>query len=565
MTAVAVEKLLRDRLGLNDTLADEVANEARTTGQAVEDVLVRRGLVRRDEFYDLLAGELNVPFIDVSNYTIEPGLLALVPADLARRLRVLPLFNVAGTLTVALTNPTDINVLDELRQALNVEVSPVLADPQALQEAINAWYPARDATSEHRAARLEHAVREATDDEALTKDLDDARNLEELASEAPVVRLVNELIEKALAVRASDIHIEPDEDRMHVRIRVDGVLRENEQYPARLHPAVSSRVKILCGLDISEKRRPQDGRFNTRLGDRDVDARVSTFPTVFGENVVIRLLDKTAGPVAVRDLGMAETDAARFESLIARPHGIILVTGPTGSGKTTTLYSALGALNTVDRNIITLEDPVEYRLPLVRHCQINPRAGVTFASGLRAILRQDPDIIMVGEIRDSETAEIAFQAALTGHLVLSTLHTNDAASALTRLADMGVEPFLISSSVLAILAQRLVRRNCEKCGRPEPLPESVRTRLGAEPGEEFVRGPGCSSCSSTGYRGRVGIYELLTLSPDIRDLVMAGRSSEEIKSRALTEGMSTLRSDALDKARTGLTSAEEVLRVTPAD
>lgn len=562
--------LLRDRLGLDPDRLKELAAESESGGRPLEELVIRHRLVEKDELYDLLAEELNLPFIDVSNYTIEPELLALVPRELAARLQVLPLFRVADSLTVALANPTDIKTLDELRRTLDLEINPALADPQTLRETIAALYRAETLDgagpgtgSATTTPSLDHVVREATEDHDLTCNPDDTQCLEELAGEAPIVRLVNEILERALADGASDIHLEPDEDAMHVRLRVDGLLRETEPCPSRLHPAVSSRVKILAGLDISEKRRPQDGRFDTRIGGRDVDARVSTFPTVFGENVVIRLLDKSSGPPAIRRLGMSEETSARFENLINQPHGIFLVTGPTGSGKTTTLYAALSMLNSVERNIVTLEDPVEYRLPRIRHCQVNPRAGITFAGGLRAILRQDPDIIMVGEIRDSETAEIAFQAALTGHLVLSTLHTNDAAGALTRLLDMQVEPFLISSSVLGILAQRLVRRNCEKCAQPVLPSRAVRDRLGLAPDEQLRQGEGCPHCGRTGYRGRLGIYELLTVSPAISGLVMAGRSSEEIKAQARTEGMITLHADALEKLRAGLTTAEELLRVAP--
>jgi general secretion pathway protein E len=316
-------------------------------------------------------------------------------------------------------------------------------------------------------------------------------------------------------------------------------------------------------MDISDKRRAQDGRFDFSWHGRQVDVRVSTFPTIYGENLVMRLLDKTSRQLKLSDLGMTPDTAAQLETVIRQPHGIILVTGPTGSGKTTTLYAVLAALNTIEKNIITLEDPVEYHLPMVRQCQISPKAGITFASGLRSILRQDPDLLLVGEIRDAETAEIAFQAALTGHLVLSTLHTNDAAGALTRMIDMNVEPFLISSSVLAILAQRLVRRVCDRCRTSYTPAAEVLTRLGIAAGTKFARGAGCPACSMRGFRGRAGIYELLLISTETRRMVMDKRSSEEIKARALTEGMKTLRDDAVAKALAGLTTPEEVLRVTP--
>jgi type IV pilus assembly protein PilB len=558
MNEFQLQKLLRNHAGVTEAQLADLNHEAVKTERPLEEVVLRRGLLPRDRLYQLLSRELSVPYIDLANYITDPGLLNILPAELALRLRVVPLYQVGRTLTVAMANPEDIGALDELRRALGLDITPLLADPDAITDVVTEHY--RDS----KALATEGAAMDAEAGEALRyiEAEEAARSIEELAGEAPVVRFVNTLLEQAALDRASDIHIEPEESSLRVRVRTDGLLKETGRFPIRLHAAVASRVKILSSLDISDKRRPQDGRFDFTWRGRQVDVRVSTFPTVYGENLVLRLLDKTAGRFRLPDLGMRPDTASRFEAVIRQPHGIILVTGPTGSGKTTTLYAALNALNSEEKNIITLEDPVEYHLRGVRQCQVNPRAGITFASGLRSILRQDPNIILVGEIRDAETAEIAFQAALTGHLVLSTLHTNDAAGALTRMIDMNVEPFLISSSVLGILAQRLLRRVCERCATTYAPAAEVLARLGIPASTRCTRGSGCPSCNMRGYRGRTGIYELLIVSPETRRMVMEKRSSEEIRAQALVEGMKALRDDALGKVTAGLTTPEEVLRVT---
>ena len=376
------------------------------------------------------------------------------------------------------------------------------------------------------------------------------------------VKFVNDLLARAVAEDASDIHIEPQENQVRVRIRVDGMLREVDRPPTALGSSITAHLKVLAELDISEKRLAQDGRLEVRVAARTFDIRMSTFPTIYGESVVLRLLDRSLKPMSLTELGMGAGIATEFEKLFRQPHGILLVTGPTGSGKTTTLNTVLHDIRSEEKNIITIEDPVEYRQAGIRQCQVNRKAGITFADGLRSILRQDPDIIMVGEIRDSETAEIAFQAALTGHLVLTTLHTNDAPSALTRLVDMRVEPFLISSSVIGVLAQRLVRRVCKRCAESYVPPDTILRRLGAQPGAKFRRGVGCPECGDQGYRGRVGVFELLMLDSAIRRMIMDGKSADEIKQIAVKMGLVPLREDAAAKARAGLTSAEEVIRVT---
>ncbi len=383
-----------------------------------------------------------------------------------------------------------------------------------------------------------------------------------MLDEKSAVAYVKGLLERAVQEGASDVHIEPEDNAVRVRLRVDGLLRDLDRPPVNLYPMIATHIKVMANLDISEKRKPQDGRFETRVEAKAIDIRLSTFPTIYGESVVLRLLDRTDDPIPLTELGMSPGVTTTFETLFRQPHGILLVTGPTGSGKTTTLNTVLHDIKSEERNIVTLEDPVEYRQSGLRHCQVNRKAGITFASGLRSILRQDPDIVMVGEIRDGETAQIAFQAALTGHLVLSTLHTNDAPGALPRLIDMGVEPFLVSSSVVAVLAQRLVRKVCKRCAETYVPPEPVLRRLGAKPGSRFKHGVGCSECADLGYRGRIGVFELLPVDATIRRMVMEGKAAEEIRNMAIKLGMVTLREDAAAKARAGITSPQEVLRVT---
>ena len=558
MSESRLGRLLLTHAGVTRAQLADLQREGDKLKRPLHELVLSRGVLSRDRLYQLLARDRNIPYVDMANFVVDPAVLSTIPAELAERLQVVPLYRIADVLTVAIADPDDIGVLDELRRATGVDVSPALADPDAIRTVVNDCYR----TS--RSLVVERTVPETEADEALrciaSKEAE--RSIEQLASEGPVVRFVHAMLEHAVAERASDIHIEPEADLLRVRVRIDGLLRESGQFPVRLHAPVVSRVKILCGMDISDKRRAQDGRFDFPWRGQQVDVRVSTFPTVCGENLVMRLLNRSSSNIKLSDLGMSPEATARFHTAIQQSHGIILVAGPTGSGKTTTLYAVLGAMNSIERNIITLEDPVEYHLPLVRQCQVNPRAGITFASGLRSILRQDPDMLLVGEIRDGETAEIAFQAALTGHLVFSTLHTNDAAGALTRLIDMNVEPFLIASGVIAILAQRLVRRVCDRCRASYvPRPE-VLERLGIAADTKFVRGAGCPVCSMLGFRGRTGIYELLIVNDDVRRMVMDKRSSEEIKARALKDGMTTLRDDAIAKACAGLTTPEDVLRVT---
>lgn len=525
-------------------------------------VLVARRLVPADVVAASLAEEVGLPFVRLSDFTVDAEVLKLVPEELCRRHRIFPLFRIGNALTVATAEPSDIVALDQAKRVSGLEVDAVVATEEEILEALNHHHGTRGSIAE---------LIRGIDFRGLG--LEDLRGvsperLANIAEVVPVVKLVNTLIASAVEERASDIHIEPDEDAVRVRIRVDGLLREAVTLPKPLQSAVISRVKILSDLDIADSRVPKDGRFRFTVEDREVDLRVSTFPTIHGENVVLRLLDKSVGLMRLEDLGFSEEMLAEYRRAIARPHGLLLVTGPTGSGKTTTLYATLAILNTPDKNIITIENPVEYHLAQVRQSQVNPKAGLTFASGLRSILRQDPDIIMVGEIRDLETAQTAVQAALTGHLVLTTLHTNDAVGAITRLVDMGVEPFLIASSVVGVLAQRLVRTICPRCKQPYAASPQLRALLGIHEGKgglTFYRGKGCQYCRDSGYRGRVGIFEFLTISDRLRELVLPKAAATELKRAALGEGMRDLRIDGILKATRGLTSIEEVLRVTQAD
>lgn len=557
MSKKTVEQILLERSLITEDHLKKVKDDSRKKGISVDKLLVHSGVVSEDDYAQASSEILGVPYIDLNSYLVDTGIIKLIPESIARKHKAIPTFKIGGTLTVAMADPKDVMAIDDLARRSKCEIEPVLASPSAILSSIDQYYGVTGSVDE---------VIKDIDKEKKKKgpqvELDSTR-LAEMAEEAPVIKLVNLIIMQAVKDRASDIHIEPEEDVLKVRFRVDGVLHEMFSPPKHLESALLSRVKILSKIDISEKRKPQDGRFNIKIENRNVDLRVSTFPTIYGENIVIRILDKGTVLVDLDKLGFSKDTKKQFEALIKRPHGIILVTGPTGSGKTTTLYSALTTIDSEEKNIITVEDPVEYHLGRIRQSQINPKAGLTFASGLRSILRQDPDIIMVGEIRDKETAEIAVQAALTGHLVFSTLHTNDASGALTRLVDMDVEPFLISSSVIGILAQRLVRVTCERCKQSYKPSEEVLKGLGIiDQVKELFRGSGCKYCRDTGYKGRIGIFELLVINEEIKKLIVNKVSSDVIKKKAIERGMKTLRDDGLDKAVRGVTTADEIIKAT---
>jgi len=509
-----------------------------------------------------LADRFDLPFQDgIDVRQIDPALVARLPIQYAKRFACLPLGEDGGALRVAIADPRATQVVDDLRALYGRRIGPVVVPAAAILEAINLAYDSARGTAEAVMGDIE-----AGELTAVAHELEEPRDLLDADDEAPIIRLVNSLLFQAVKDRASDIHIEPFEREVSVRFRIDGLLYDILKPPRRYHPTIVARIKIMAGLDIAEKRLPQDGRLRFRAAGRDIDVRVSIVPTQFGERAVLRLLDRTGALLTLEQLGLGGANLAHIEKLIQRSHGIILVTGPTGSGKTTTLYAALSRLNSSLRNIITIEDPIEYQLHGVGQIQVNPKIELTFASGLRSILRQDPDIIMVGEIRDGETAEIAIQAALTGHLVFSTLHTNDSFGALSRLIDMGIEPFLVSSSLIGVMAQRLVRRVCPSCRQPSVATRAEQDEIGLAAGTPiFVPGPGCEACKGTGYRGRSGIHELLILDDAVRALVMQRSDASAVRRHATAQGMATLRDDGAAKVATGETTVEEVLRVTQED
>ena len=480
----------------------------------------------------------------IADEEVELPLLASVPLPFARGNLLMPLKREDGLLVGAVADEGGLFALSDLARRMSLAPKPLWGEKGVILEAINRYYGQMGTAKD-----VMEDIRE-DDLSAVATEFERPRDILELTEEAPIIRLLNALLKQALKERASDIHVEPFEKELEVRIRVDGVLKKILAPPKIIQDALISRVKIMASLDIAERRLPQDGRIRLLIGGRDIDIRVSLIPTIHGERVVMRILDRKSGSIGLGDLGMDEDLKARFDELLARQNGIILVTGPTGSGKTTTLYAALKRIYSEEKNIVTIEDPVEYELSGIGQIQINPRVGLTFASGLRSILRQDPDVIMVGEIRDLETAQIAIQASLTGHLVLSTLHTNDAPSAITRLIDIGVEPFLVASSLAGVLAQRLVRRNCPHCYHA---------------GESALKGAGCPKCSGTGYLGRAGIFELLVIGPEERKLITERADAKSIAAQAMAAGMRNLREDGLLKVAAGLTTPEEVLRVTQKD
>ncbi|MCK4546587.1 MAG: type II/IV secretion system protein [Candidatus Eisenbacteria sp.] len=523
--------------------------------------LLEEERVTEDTLLDLAAQKLGVPYMDVSEYDIESAVLGLISAKTARRYQLIPLFRFDNTLNVAIANPNDVHALDTARRESGCEIEPVLSSAEAIAHLIDGKYGKGDPGQE---------VFDTLSDEALPAVGSVPGHIlpsfeEEDLADAPVVRIVDLLLQRAVAEGASDIHLEPGERSLRVRFRVDGRLRGMASPNWQLFAPVVSRIKILAEMDIAEKRLPQDGRFEYRSENSAADIRVSTYPTSFGESVVLRILDKARSLVSLENLGFEGDNLRRYGKLVKRPYGIFLVSGPTGSGKTTTLYATLAALKSPEKNIMTLEDPVEYQIPGVRQTQTNPKAGLTFATGLRSILRQDPDILMIGEIRDSETLDMAVRSAMTGHLVLSTLHTNDAPSGIMRLVDMGAEPFLVASSTVGVMAQRLMRRICEDCrvqysSSPEVLEELRNEGWNGE--GPFYRGQGCKACRGTGYRGRVGIFELMTITEGVERLVVEKAPASAIARVARGEGMVPLREAALAKAQRGVTTLEEVLEVT---
>ncbi len=550
MAAKPLPELLLSQGVLTPAQLQSAQAHAAKAGCSLKQAIVQEGLISEQDLTSLLAEQLGMSTIDLATYLIRPEVVQLVPEALARKHTLMPVFKIGDTLTVAMEDPLNFFAIDEVRLRTKCAVKTVLGGGSGIRHAINQYYGAREAAED-----VAQAVKDAASPMPPKRE-------EELAEDAPVIRLVNLLIMQAVKEQASDIHLEPGDGTLRTRFRVDGMLREVKGPPPALHLALVSRIKVLAKLDIAEKRKAQDGRFRLKMENHEIDLRVSTVPTQFGETVVLRLLNASQMLLSLPQLGLDKPLQAQVEELIHLPHGIILVTGPTGSGKTTTLYAALNLINEPARNILTIEDPIEYQLPGVSQVQVNPKADMTFASSLRSFLRQDPDVIMVGEIRDRETAEVAIQAALTGHLIFSTLHTNDAPGAVARLLDMGLESFLVASSLAGIVAQRLVRLICPKCKETyQPAPHVVR-ETPLEGASKLARGKGCAACQQTGYKGRVGIFELLRVTEEIKNAIVTKQPAYLIREVARRGGMRTLREDGLAKVRAGLTTMEEVLRVT---
>lgn len=558
---------IADLLFADHLLTEEQYKEAKvksaSEGKTVDDVILEMHIVPEDKLTEVKAKVLNVPFISLANASFSPQALSLLPRAVVERFNLIPFFydDKTKTLSIAMSNPVDLEALSFIRQKTGLTVKSFAATKAEVDASISQQY------RQELVGEVGDALKE-TEDLNKTKTIDSTQ-IAQIIKEAPIAKIVSTILEYAVTSRSSDVHIEPQEDRVRVRYRIDGILYDRLSLPKSVQDSLVSRIKILSEMKIDEHRAPQDGRFNFKVGDNEVDLRISVLPTVYGEKIVMRLLRKSGGIPTLADLGLGGAGLKNLETAILRPHGIIIVSGPTGSGKTTTLYSVLSKLNTTRVNIMSLEDPVEYQIPGVNQVQVNPGVGLTFASGLRAFLRQDPNIILVGEIRDEETTDLALQAALTGHLVFSTLHTSNAAGVLPRLIDLGAEPFLLASTMNALVGQRIVRNICPHCKEsyvpPQPLVEEVKKVLGplfAQKDEmKLYKGKGCSECGDTGYLGRIGIYEVLMVSEKIARMVLEHPDSQTIEKIAVEEGMITMKQDGFLKALAGITTIEEVLRV----
>jgi len=531
--------------------------------------LVNLGFVTEERLVSFLSKQYGIPAVNLGDYQIDENVVKLIPADVARKYQIMPVARVGATLTIAMVDPSNVFAIDDIKFMTGYNVEPVVASESAVRETIAQYYEDQSDALQTVMDSLAGVEEEFVDFVREEEEDVDLAEIKQLSEDAPVVKLVNLILTEAINRGASDIHIEPYEKALRVRYRVDGVLYDVMQPPIKLKAALASRLKIMSELDIAERRLPQDGRIKLKIRGHEVDLRVSTLPTLFGEKIVMRILDKSNLQLDLTKLGFEQKALEDFKEAIQSPYGMVLVTGPTGSGKSTSLYSALSTINTVGVNIMTAEDPVEYNLMGINQVQVRDEIGLTFAAALRSFLRQDPDIIMVGEIRDFETAEIGVKAALTGHLVLSTLHTNDAPSTVSRLLNMGIEPFLVASSVILILAQRLGRRICPECKEVEkiPVPALINIGFSEEEAESVVcyRGAGCDACGGTGFKGRIALYEVMPVGEEIKELVLEGASGAEIKKAAVSRGMNTLRRAGLNKVKEGVTAVEEVLRVTFGD
>jgi type IV pilus assembly protein PilB len=578
MSAKLGETLLKDNL-ITPQQLKEALDYQRINGGRLASTLVKLGMLSDEEVTAVLSRQYGVPSVNLDLFEVDPAAVALVPQETAERYSVLPLSRVGATLTLAMVDPTNVFAVDDIKFMTGLSVEPVVVSETAFQLALKKYY---GTSREMELAKvMEDLVAESTSTVDFGDEFDqleleaaeeeiDLENLERMSEDAPVVKLVNVIMVDALRRGASDIHIEPYEKEFRVRFRMDGVLYNIMNPPMKMRDALTSRMQIMARLDIAEKRLPQDGRIKIRVRldgrSRDLDFRVSTLPTIFGEKIVLRLLDKENLRLDMTQLGFEPKSLDKFKRNIAKPYGMVLETGPTGSGKTSTLYSALQSLNTPETNIMTAEDPVEFNLPGINQVQMKESIGLNFAAALRSFLRQDPNIILVGEIRDFETAEIAVKAALTGHMVLSTLHTNDAPSTISRLMNMGIEPFLVATSVNLIQAQRLIRRVCKDCKAEVHTPSEAMIDVGFPASEikeiRTFKGAGCATCNGTGYKGRVGLYEVMEITEDLRELILVGASGLELRRKAIEEGMLTLRQSGLEKIRQGVTTIEEVVRET---
>ncbi|MEZ4388353.1 MAG: type IV-A pilus assembly ATPase PilB [Candidatus Krumholzibacteriia bacterium] len=539
---------------INEAQIEQAKERQKADGGSLGLALMRIGAVEEKVYTQFLGQVYNLPVVDLDQAAISTDCIELIPADVASKFQVLPVERRGRILTVAMANPANIFAIDDIKFITSLDVQPVVASEVAIKRAIDRYYASTDSLA---------SIMEGIEDDIEVveeQDDDDVGGGEE--QNAPVVKLVNTLLAEAVKIGASDIHIEPYEKHMRVRYRVDGILQEVMEPPVKLKSAITSRLKIMSELDIAERRIPQDGRIKLKVGDKKVDLRVSTLPCIFGEKVVMRILDKGNLTLDLASYGMEPKALKDVYEAVAKPYGMVLVTGPTGSGKTTTLYSCLSRVNNPDVNIMTAEDPVEYNLDGINQVQVRDEVGLTFAAALKAFLRQDPNIVMVGEIRDLETGGIAVKAALTGHLVLSTLHTNDAPATVNRMIDMGIEPFLVASSTNLIMAQRLVRRICKNCKVREEVPPEALADIGLPPDTEVMHGKGCEKCGGTGYKGRQGLYEVMPITGSLRELILDRASTSELRKQACADGMLTLRQDGLEKIKKGLTTIEEVLRET---
>ena len=564
------EILLKESLITQDQL-DKALEFQRSNGGKLGSCLTKMGYITDDDITGVLSRQYGVPSINLKYYEIDPNVIKLIPQDTALRYQVVPLSRVGSVLTIAMTDPTNVFAMDDIKFMTGFNVEPVVASESAIGEAISRFYGGGASSHEELSNLMKDLVDEDQELELAAEEQEmDASALEKAAEEAPIIKLVNLILTDSVKRGASDIHVEPYENEMRVRFRIDGVLQTVMNPPLKLRDAMTSRLKIMAKLDIAEKRLPQDGRimikYKAEGKKKELDFRVSSVPTLYGEKIVLRLLDKENLRLDMTKLGFEQESLKKFERNILKPYGMVLVTGPTGSGKTNTLYSSVARLNQVDTNIMTAEDPVEFQLAGINQVQMKEQIGLNFAAALRAFLRQDPNIILVGEIRDFETAEIGVKAALTGHLVLSTLHTNDAPSTISRLMNMGIEPFLVATSVNLICAQRLVRRICVNCKEELEVPEQALIDAGYSPEEakttKIYHGKGCSTCNKGGYKGRTGLYEVMEINDELRELILVGASALELKKKAIEQGMITLRRSGLSKVAAGQTTMEEVLRET---